>query len=218
MRRIGQRGAAAGGSPAISLVEVLVVLATLSLILAAVFTVYLGGAQVYARASRLSDRQEQVRAALTAMLRDLRELGYDPAGAMPALGLTTALLTADQHTLEFLGGVTRDGVTTAKVKYAYSATGSACAIGCLTRQVAPWNPAANAFASYGAATLLATSVGDLTFTYYDDAGPPNSLLAPLPLSVATRAAVRRIVIQITGAADPRTPPVVLSSSVRPRNL
>lgn len=218
MRRIVHRVAAAEDSPGVTLVDVLIVLGTLSLIMGAVSAVYVAGTRVYYKASHLSDRQEQVRTALNYMIRDVRELGYDPSGAVTALGLTTPLLTAEAGTLEFLGGVMRDGVTTYKVKYAHSTAGNVCSLGCITRQIAQWNGASNNFDGYGPAMPIATTVGELSFTYYDNAGPPNNSLTSLPLSAANRAKVKRIVIQIRGAEDPGNPQVALSSSIRPRNL
>lgn len=223
MRRIIRRVAAAGESPGVTLIDTLIVLGSLSLIMAAVSTVYIAGTKVYYKASRLSDRQEQVRTALNYMIRDIRELGYDPSGAATALSLTTTLLMAENSTLEFLGGVSRDGVTTYKVKYAQSTAGNVCSLGCITRQVAQWNATTNNFNSYSVAMPIATSVDGLSFTYYDDAGSPCPLggcTLTTPLTLANREKVRRIAIEITGTADPSNPQqvVALRSSVRPRNL
>lgn len=214
MRRIGCRPWNGPRKPSgASLLELLIVMAVLSLIMAAVYAVYQAGSKVFFKASQLSDRQEQSRTALNLMLRDIRQLGYDPSGAVSTLSLGTPLLTANQSTLEFVGDVSRDGVTD-KVKYAYDSTAKT-----ITRQVAAWNSSTSSFGSYGNAAAVATTAGALTFTFYDDAGPPNTALTTLPLSSTDRQKVKRIVITITMATDKSNPQqVVLKSGVRPRNL
>ena len=77
-----------------TLVEILVALALAGLVSAAVYNVYISQNKSYVVQDRVAEMQQNLRAAMYMMKREIRMAGYDPSGA-DNLGFVTALADDD---------------------------------------------------------------------------------------------------------------------------
>jgi type IV pilus assembly protein PilW len=94
-----------GDSRGLTLAELLVTLAVLGLLLAAVGTMLLAGQRAWALGAARVEAQQSARVALERMATELREAGYDPAGA----GLA-AIVLAEPERVTFQRDLDADGV------------------------------------------------------------------------------------------------------------
>jgi type II secretory pathway pseudopilin PulG len=223
----GRRG---DGAPeaGFSLVETLVSMAIFLFVLLAVFASYTPNRAIQARGERQVDVQQNARLALDEMTREIRMAGYFPENfddppADPALGAPVRIAT--DSALAVYGDT--DG-----------SDASAITLFCLDGTVVRLNRGpVDDIGSYGCAgEVIAESVGDLQFRYYDgDNNPlPAPPTAPFELDgqavgaiadladLTERDAVRKIAITLTTTADggPRREAHVyaLTSEVTLRNV
>jgi type IV pilus assembly protein PilW len=77
-----------------TLVEILVALVLAGLVSAAVYNVYISQNKSYAVQDRVAEMQQNLRAAMYMMIREIRMAGYDPSGASN-VGFVTALASGD---------------------------------------------------------------------------------------------------------------------------
>lgn len=79
-----------------TLVELLVVLALTGIVTAAVYKSFAAQQQVYVAQDQTVTMQQEIRASLDMMMREIRMAGYDPVGTA-----NTAITVADTHTITF---------------------------------------------------------------------------------------------------------------------
>ena len=79
-----------------TLVEILVALALAGIVSAAVYNVYISQNKSYVVQDRVAEMQQNLRAAMYMMKREIRMAGYDPSGSVDA-GFVTALASGDPH-------------------------------------------------------------------------------------------------------------------------
>jgi prepilin-type N-terminal cleavage/methylation domain-containing protein len=178
---------------AFSLVELLVVLAVLGLVMAGALGLLDSGLGAYALGAARTEAQQAARVGLERMAKELRQAGYDPAGAAPP-----AIVVAEPTRLVFQMDLNGNGVidpTRERITYLLRADGV------LRRD-----------AGAGAQPIV-EGVRRLEFAYFDRAGAPT----------ADPARVRAIRIRIqTGASWagvlPRmSPGVLMETEVALRN-
>jgi len=203
--RISQQG--------FTLAEIIIAVAISLIALIAVASAFIVQNQHFAQQMRIVEMEQNVRAALQIMVRELLQAGYikdpttppnqDVTGEPFADGVAEDIEEADTATLTFQADIDGDG-NTETVRYAWSGTAGDP----LTREEWEWNSGDE---------TLAENVENLSFSYFRfDEDTPMSA----PLSTATdRADVRRIGIGLTVRSESNEPEMMtLRSSVTPRNL
>jgi hypothetical protein len=216
----------------LTLVEILISSALISVILGSVYLVYLTMQDTFSKGELKADLQQSARVGLAKMTQEIRMAGYDPKGTIPLVVTPPkgSIRAAMPACLSFLADVEGKG-NTVQITYHLDAT-------TLRREEQPWKTSPKEFDGGGGAQPLAGSVMVLAFTYYDDANqilvpqkrqstmacPPDPAAALIEREVLTFDEMRRIRrVAITLKTQGERPGVVsesftLTSDVHLRNL
>lgn len=160
-----------------TLVELMVAMVMALIMISATFGIVNHSSRIYRAQERISDSQQDVRAALGLLARDIRIAGYDPlrdAGG-PIAGIVTATVNTFQYTADTNASGTIDQADNERVTYTYNA-----ATQTLSQILYEGT------ASQSTATVI-DKVTAMTFTYLNSAGNVT----------ATPADIRRVVVSIT---------------------
>lgn len=185
-----------------SLVELLVVLAVSSAILAALFGVHRASLEVHARATALEDAQLGARAGLDRMTTELRLVGAYWAGAARA---GPAIIAADRRSIAFMADVNGDSAR----GDAETTTVTAAVAGSTTVSVTgPARHVADAFDVYANRALndfvsIASGATREVRQLVAVAGTTLTLAAPLDASYPAGSVVRSVE-RVTYRFDPAT--------------
>ena len=183
-----------------TLVELLTAMVPALIVLGAVTSTFIIQNSTYEQQAQIVEMQENVRAGMQIMTRELLMAGFDPAGTTGA-GIVSASANSIRFTMDLDGdGDVSD--SNEDVTYALDATDNQ-----LTRKCT----------AVDTATPLAENIQRLSFTYYDSNNCTTSVVGK----------IRRITIQLT--ARTRKPDLnclhnngyrtrTLTSDVSPRNL
>jgi prepilin-type N-terminal cleavage/methylation domain-containing protein len=198
-----------------SLVELLVAVAISACVLTAICSLYVSSDKVYTAQNQIAQAQQDARAGLDILGREIRMAGFIAPGDRIAIntdaglpvsdGVDESLEEATPIAITFEVDTDNDGVTEA-VRYAYNPNPAALEI---TRQEWAWNGAGwqewtDAIANPLGAQTIIPNVTACTFVYDTDADPGNGTLAA-PLTATQRATVRVVTITIevrTARTDP----------------
>jgi prepilin-type N-terminal cleavage/methylation domain-containing protein len=211
-----------------TLIELLISLSIFLLVLLAIYQLFDTNQATYASGQRKVDVQQNARAAMDELMRQIRMVGYFPENfATPpaAPPLTNPIHVATNGALAFFGDADGSGASNV---FLYCLDGSVLRRG---------KGASGVAAAYTctAGDILAENITSLTFRYYgtnntaipDPQTPPYQLdgqgqgAVPDFTTIAQRGAVRTVVITLTAREDvPGQQPQLytLTSSVRLRNL
>lgn len=184
-----------------SLVELLIAIAIGGILLASICQVFITQNQSYNVQAAVAEMQQNARAAMDMMTRELRMAGYDPAGSSGA-----GMVSIAANSVSFTQDLNGDGDTAdADESVTYSLYTDANGIQCAGRNTGGGNQP------------LASNIQSLSFSYRDSSGS----------ATAVAANVRQIQISIaatTATRDPNYPAnggyrtCTLISYVTPRNL
>lgn len=167
-----------------TLVEVLIALAVSTVVLGAVYSLYTYFLRTSARQDRLIEIQQEGRAALERITRDVRAAGCSYK--------STPIITATDTEFEFESDIDPDPLAGPwKISYGLDAVNNM-----LTRSEAAWTGAA--YGSYSAAQEVAAHVSGVVYTYYDENG--SEISTPID-SQANRDLIRRIDVTLTTQSD-----------------
>jgi len=182
----------------LSLIELLIALAVTSILLVGIFNIFLSQHRTYMAQDQIVEMQENVRAALDIMLRDIRMAGYDPteAGGMGITNIDEAI-----PSLSFTADINENGVIGASesnedITYRYDANNL------VIRRKSTTNDNL---------LPLVSNIQSLNFRYFDE----NGNLLPSPVSAAN---VRIVEISITSRASNPDPYYSQNSGFRTRTL
>ena len=179
-----------------TLVEILVALALAGLVSAAVYNVYISQNKSYVVQDRVAEMQQNLRAAMYMMKREIRMAGYDPSGA-DNLGFVTALAdddpdkdddakkaTTDDNRVAFTIDDDGDGTIgdSNEERVAYRLLGD---------ELQRLSAGANSWHT------LAQDIDALDFVYLGAGGPTDVL----DLSVDDPASIRSVQITLVARAD-----------------
>ncbi len=202
-----------------SLLEVLIAASVFTIVLAGMYPIFLASRVTYAKGEIRTDIQQNSRAALELMSKELRMIGYDPNHTVPLLGsgsapATTqrAIQSAAATSIRFIADVNNPAGTGSDgwgdmIEYTYDAT---CRQ--IRRKLWVWNPAAsppNFVAPQGdngcvqppaVARQLDPSLTTVFRYFYYDAAEinPNLKFKELasPVAAADLMGIERIVIRV----------------------
>jgi len=232
--------AALRGQGGFTLVELMVAMSIFLLILVGIFQVFDPSHSAYQASERKIGVQQNARAAMDTMARQIRMAGYFPENLDNdnTNNVANPIQAASDSILAIAGVLDEDGsnadgtpnlaATTSVFTYCLDSTGLRRVKGTLG------NGASYTCSTGGAGNILAESVTALRFAYFDSANqpipnPPTTPYnldgqalgaAPAFVNIAQRAAVRRIVISVTARESVPNQPAqtyTLTSDVRLRN-
>jgi len=169
-----------------TLIELLVAMALAGIVMAAIYSTYYSQQKSFLVQEQLAAMEQNLRAAMFYMERDIRMAGCDPTRAAGA-GITTA----DATSLRFTEDSDGDG---ALVSITYSLYIDTDGIQKLGRDAG------------GGTIPVAENIEALDFVYLDGASPPNVLNDPgtnnvLPANIANIRTVQVTVVARTGIED-----------------
>ena len=152
-----------------TLVEVLISSALISMVIGSVYLVYLTMQDTMTRGEMKADLQQSARVGLAKMTQEMRMAGYDPEGAIPLVSVSpkAAIRGATPGCLMFVGSKKEEdppnsGNYVEKSKqFTYYLDGTT-----LRHRIDDWKPNQKEF-SGGSGQPLTQSVSLLNFTYYD---------------------------------------------------
>jgi len=211
-----------------TLVEILIALGASLVVLGALVSTFVIQNKTYTQQGRVIEMQENTRAGIEMMTRELIMAGYIAPASVPTTDVSGETFTdngadyieeADIEKITFEADVDNDGKTET-VSYTWSGIPGDP----LRREVWEWNETNGTWGGSGGAQPLAENIQGLIFTYYVEGDPDPR---PAPLNSTDRANLRRITIRLTGRTrqpDPHYPANggyrtrTLSSDVSPRNL
>ncbi|MBK5099397.1 MAG: prepilin-type N-terminal cleavage/methylation domain-containing protein [Desulfobacteraceae bacterium] len=211
-----------------TLVEILIAMGASLVVLGALVSTFVIQNKAYTQQGRVIEMQENARAGLEMMTRELIMGGYIAPASVPTTDVSGESFTdnaadyieeADAEKIAFEADVDNDGETET-VRYTWSGVPGDP----LRREVWEWNETNGTWGGSGGAQPLAENIQGLVLTYYDGNGTE---LSSTPLNSTDRANLRRITIQLTGRTrqpDPDYPANsgyrtrTLGSDVSPRNL
>ena len=211
-----------------TLVEILIAMGVSLVVLGGLVSVFVIQNKTYTQQGRVIEMQENARAGIEMMTRELILAGYIAPSSVPTTDVGGESFTdnvadyveeADAEKIAFEADVDNDGETET-VRYTWSGVPGDP----LRREVWEWNETNGAWGGSGGAQPLAENIQSLVFSYYDENGTE---LSSIPLNSTDRANLRRITIQLTGRTrqpDPDYPADsgyrtrTLTSDVSPRNL
>jgi type II secretory pathway pseudopilin PulG len=211
-----------------TLVEILIGVGVSSVLLGALVSTFVIQNKAYKQQGRVIEMQENARAGIEMMTRELILAGYIAPASVPTTDVSGESFTdnaadyieeADAEKIAFVADVDNDGMTET-VRYIWSGVPGDP----LRREVWEWNETNGTWGGSGGAQPLAENIQGLLLTYYDE---NDTELSSTPLNSTDRANLRKITIQLTGRArqpDPNYPANsgyrtrTLSSDVSPRNL
>jgi type II secretory pathway component PulJ len=230
-----------------TLVEVLISGALISVVMASVYVLYIAMHDTLYKGELKADLQQNARVGLAQMTQEIRMAGYDPEGAIPLVSVSPkgAIRAATPGCLMFVGykkekDPPNSGNYVDKSKqFTYYLDGTT-----LRYRMDDWRPNQNKF-SGGSGDPLAYSVSLLNFTYYDANSqvlvpaiwtppqpcPPNATSQPTEqLTFEQMRQIRRVAITLKACgcserafacSDPQCPyetSFTLTSDVHLRNL
>jgi prepilin-type N-terminal cleavage/methylation domain-containing protein len=160
-----------------SLLEVLITGALFSVVMAGAYLLYATMQSTFTRGEMKSDLHQNARVGMDRLVQELRMAGYDPENA---LGQVTGqrfneIRAAGSSCLSFVTYRKHDDGSERSVRLTYSLSGAT-----LRRREDDWNPITKVFAA-SSTQPLASSVNQLTFTYYDAF---NRILSPTGAVIA----------------------------------
>ncbi len=207
------------GADGFTLLEVLITATVFLIVLAAVYQIYISNQITYAKGALKADLQQNARAALELISRELRMIGYDPQHSLPLLGAATTPATAQRAiqgatatSIRFIADVDSPAGTGPDgwgdmIEYTYDATCQQ-----IRRKLWVWNPAAGPpdfvapAADSGcvepppiAEQLDPALTTVFRYLYYDAAEPnPNLKFKEIasPVAAADLMRIQRIRIQV----------------------
>jgi hypothetical protein len=211
-----------------TLVELIVGAAIFLVVMLAAYQVFDASRATYSSGQRKVDVQQNARAAMDELMRQIRVAGYFPENFTtppPATPLVNPIQVAANNALAIYGDVDGSGVSNV---FLY------CLDGTLLRRTRGAQGAAAAY-TCGGGDIVADNITGLSFTYFDASNNPlpNPPTAPYQLdgeavgaapvfaSTAERGAVRCVQITLTAQEDvpfQQAQTYTLTSSVRLRNL
>ncbi len=174
--RAPHRSVHAGGRGA-SVLEAVVASGILVLMAIPIFAMLEGGNRIFARGDAASGLQQDLRATVDRMARELRMAGYDPS----ATGSPAAFEVSGAATVRFIADTDGNG-TTERIEYAYDAAART-----VTRQFWTWNGA-----DWGAgsgALVVARNVDGLSLAYFNATDGAPAVLGD----------IRRVTIGLAGS-------------------
>ena len=181
-----------------SLIELLIALAVTSILLVGIFNIFLSQHRTYIAQDQIVEMQENVRAAMDIMLRDIRMAGYDPTevGGMGITNIDEAI-----PSLSFTADINENGVIGASesnedITYRYDSN---------TLEIRRKSTTNDNLLP------LVSNIQSLNFRYFDE----NGNLLPSPVSAAN---VRIVEISITSRTSNPDPYYSQNSGFRTRTL
>ena len=152
-----------------TLVEILISSALISIVLGSVYLVYITMLNTFSKGELKADLQQNARVGLAKMIQEMRMAGFDPTGAIPLVTSPpkAAIRAATAGCISFLADVEGKN-DTSQITYKLDAT-------ILRRQQQPWKTTPKEFSGGLGAQPLTESVSVLAFTYYD---VNNQILVP----------------------------------------
>jgi len=181
-----------------SLIELLIALAVTSILLVGIFNIFLSQHRTYIAQDQIVEMQENVRAAMDIMLRDIRMAGYDPTevGGMGITNIDEAI-----PSLSFTADINENGVIGASesnedITYRYDSN---------TLEIRRKSTTNDNLLP------LVSNIQSLDFRYFDE----NGNLLPSPVSAAN---VRIVEISITSRTSNPDPYYSQNSGFRTRTL
>ncbi len=193
-----------------TLVELMIAMAAALIVLGAIINAFLSQSKSYEQQAQIIEMQENARAGIQMMTRELMMAGYDPTGNAGA-----GIVLAESDNIQFTADLDGDGCTDGSDGSTDSNEDVTCALDTTDNQLTRKGTTG------GNADPLAENIQGLVFTYYD--GNNDPLSAP----VTNVADIRRVTIQLTARTrkpDPNYPSNsgyrtrTLTSDVVPRNL
>ncbi|RPI09674.1 MAG: hypothetical protein EHM71_05410 [Zetaproteobacteria bacterium] len=212
-----------------SLLEVLIVGALFSVVMAGVYLLYTTMQDTFTRGELKSDLHQNARVGLDRLVQELRMAGYDPQNALGQVAnhRFNEIRAAGRACLSFVTYRKHDDGSERSVRLTYSLSGDT-----LRRREDDWIQTTQLFGA-SSAQPLANSVSQLTFTYYDafnrilaptggaTGGCPPGSTPSIPLLDASQASqVRRVGVTLRAMGSrPRLQPesYTLTSHVYLRN-
>lgn len=182
-----------------TLVELMVAMVILGVALVVITAVFLSTDRLHSRTARRAEVQTSARQGLSLLTTELRQAGADPGD--PPIGLA-AIVAASHDRIRVRADLNGDGVLQTQepsedVTYSFDSTAQA-----VLRDPGT-GPA-----------LVVPHVTAMSLSYFDAA---DSLITPLPLSVANAARVRAVEVTLT-SEDRDSRPITLTTRVALRNL
>jgi type IV pilus assembly protein PilW len=175
-----------GSGRGFTLLELLVGMAISALVMTAIYATFKNQHETYINQGIIASAQQNLRAGMLFMEREIRMAGCDPLGTAGA-GIRVADANSISFTLDYrdtADGSDSDGDFDDKNEDIVYALEN----GDLVRKIP------------GSATqTIAENVGALDFVYLDGASPPNVL--PTPVTAANRANIRSVQITMVAEAD-----------------
>ena len=152
-----------------TLVEILISSALISIVIGSVYMVYITMLNTFGKGELKADLQQNARVGLAKMTQEMRMAGFDPTGAMPLVTTPpkAAIRAATAGCISFLADVEGKN-DTGQITYKLDVT-------TVKRQQQPWKTSPKEFSGGLGAQPLTESVGVLAFTYYD---ADNRILVP----------------------------------------
>jgi type IV pilus assembly protein PilW len=212
-----------------TLVELLVVMAMFSLVMAGIYSVFVRSNRVYLSQEQVVAAQEEARSALDILGREIRMAGFIagnnqpggfdlitgpayPGGADSAVEIATVNLAARTTTLAFKSDLDGDGKTDAvRYTYYYSDNPTVSRRNTLYREVLTWSGGAWADLGGVGQQLFLENIQSLTFNYQMADGTTTT--APANLED-----IRGVVISITAQTATEVEPYEGGKGVRTREL
>ncbi len=204
-----------------SLVELMVAMAVSGVVLASIYQVYSTQLKTYTTQQQIVEMQQNMRAILYLMERDIRMAGYAPEGGLGGAGNPIFSIARDddlQYNIDITGGQSDtidndgDGETDEADEAAFSDGDSDDAGEIVRYQMSGGQLLRNG-------EMVADNIDSLTLTYLDAGG--NVLAMDGGGNVAVPQNIRSIVVTLRGT--PKSPGAVrkqmsLSSEIRIRNM
>ncbi|MDD5451649.1 MAG: prepilin-type N-terminal cleavage/methylation domain-containing protein [Desulfovibrionales bacterium] len=186
--------------PGFSLIELLIAIAISGIVLSAVSSLFIMQNKSYSVQEQVAEMQQNARAAMDIMTREIRTAGCDPSGSANA-----SIVTATSGSINFTQDLDGDGNTTGtdeNITYSLYTSSGIQKIGRDTG---------------GGNQPVAENIQALTFAYYDSAGNTTAVLADIrqiELTITARTANPDPDYTTNGGYRTCT----LTSLITPRNL
>ncbi len=188
----------AGSDQGFTLVELIVGMAISALVMTAIYATFRNQHETYIHQGLVAATQQNLRAGMLYMEREIRMAGSDPLGSAGA-GISVADANSISFTLDYRGtadGSDADGFADDKnedITYALSNEGN------LVRTIPIPGPSTRT-------DIIAENIGALDFVYLDGASPPNVLNEDLTDTAAGDiASIRSVQITMVAKADQGLP-------------